>query len=48
MTKFALVLKDLYADGDLSSEKLYEFLRDGKITKEDYLEITRKDGEMNG
>lgn len=45
MTIFAEVIKSLYKKEKISSEKVYDFFKDGKLTKEEYLEISRKDGE---
>lgn len=45
MSIFAKVIKNLYVKESISAEKIYEFLQNGKLTKEEYLEILGKDEE---
>lgn len=42
MSLFADVIKNLYEKGKVDSTKIYEFLTNGKITKEEYLTILGK------
>lgn len=45
MSLFAEVIKNLYDKGKIDTNKVYEFLTNEKITKEEYLAILGKESD---